>query len=188
MKKIIYQNTLVFFSYFITYEIQRSTFFLAQSQYFGQNDMLISVASLFFLPHGVRVLSYIFFGPRIFYGLFAAHIATSINFSNIIYLNIFAGFFSSICALIAIKLYIGKYSVQKISDLNVRMVLIVSLFAAIINSISVNISKLIFIDNFSINFTSQIIQYIIGDLMGTIVLFYIFNLTKKILKNSFSNN
>lgn len=186
MQKVIYQNILVFFAYFITFEIQRSTFFLAQIRYFGASDLLIGVASLVFLPHGVRVLSYIFFGPRIFYGLFAAHIATSVNFSNIIYLNIFAGFFSSISALIAIKLYIGRYSVRKASDLNVRMILIVSLFAAIINSISVNITKLIFIDNFSINFTSQIIYFIIGDLIGTFVLFYIFNIIKKILKNSFS--
>ena len=71
IKKAIYQNFLVFFAYFILYEIHRSTFFLVQSRYFGTDNILTEGASLIFLPHGVRVLSYIFFGPKIFFGLFA---------------------------------------------------------------------------------------------------------------------
>ena len=191
IKKAIYQNFLVFFAYFIIYEIQRSTFFLVQSRYFETDNILktdnilTGVASLVFLPHGVRVLSYIFFGPKIFFGLFTGHLATSVNFSNMIYLNVIAGFFGSICALIAIRIYIGRYTIQQISELNIKLIFLVSLLAAVLNSVFVNFSRLAFIDNFAIEFGSQVLQFIVGDILGTIVLFYLFNFIKKIIKISF---
>ena len=185
IKKAIYQNFLVFFAYFIIYEIQRSTFFLVQSRYFETDNILTGVASLVFLPHGVRVLSYIFFGPKIFFGLFEGHLVTSLNFSNIIYLNIFAGFFSSICALIAIRIYIGRYTIQQTSELKIKLIILVSLLAAVLNSVFVNFSRLAFIDNFALEFGYQLLQYIFGDILGTIVLFYLFNFIKKIIKISF---
>lgn len=185
IKKAIYQNFLVFFAYFIIYEIQRSTFFLVQSRYFETDNILTGVASLVFLPHGVRVLSYIFFGPKIFFGLFAGHLVTSLNFSNMIYLNVIAGFFSSICALIAIRIYIGRYTIQQTSELNIKLIILVSLLAAVLNSVFVNFSRLAFIDDFALEFGHQVLQYIVGDILGTIVLFYLFNFIKKIIKISF---
>ena len=102
-----------------------------------------------------------------------------------IYLNVIAGFFSSICALIAIRIYIGRYTIQQTSELNIKLIILVSLLAAVLNSVSVNFSRLAFIDDFALEFGHQLLQYIVGDILGTIVLFYLFNFIKKIIKISF---
>jgi hypothetical protein len=81
MRQIIYQNIFVFVVFILFFWIQKLTFFQIQSN-FQNSTVALGAASLVFLPHGVRVLSYIFFGPKIFYGLFLAHIITGLSISS----------------------------------------------------------------------------------------------------------
>lgn len=185
MKKIIYQNTLVFFLYFFLFEIQNQTFFLAQQKIFAENYLIIGAASLIFIPHGVRVLSYIFFGPKIFLGLFFAHLVTGLHFSNEFHIVVYPALLSSISALFALKVYTGKFILDDLNELNIKIITIVSILSALFNSLTVNTYKLLIGSEFGQVYSSQLILYIIGDLLGTIVLFYIFIFIRKIINQSF---
>jgi hypothetical protein len=185
MRKIIYQNILVFFVYFFLFEIQEQTFFLAQQNILQQNQMIIGAASLIFIPHGVRVLSYIFFGPKIFFGLFLAHVVSGLNFTNEINTLIIPALFSTICALIAIKMYTGDFVLKDLNKLNAKFIFYISILSALFNSLTVNTYKLLTGVEFGEAYGSQLIQYIIGDLIGTFVLFYIFIFVRKIIRQSF---
>jgi len=131
-------------------------------------------------------LSYVFFGPKIFYGLFLAHLITGLSIISRFFDVLILSLFSTLCALIAIKIYTGTWHLKNIKIFNFKFIIYVSFIAAIINSFSVNTYKLLQGSNFSKLYTSQVFQYIIGDIIGTIVLFYLFLLSKKVIKGSFN--
>ena len=185
MRQIIYQNIFVFFLYILFFWIQKLTFFQIQTS-FQNSTVALGAASLVFLPHGVRVLSYTFFGPKIFYGLFLAHFISGLSISSSYFDIIFLSFFSTICALIAIKIYTGTWHLKNIKIFNFKFIVYVSFIAALINSFSNNTYKLLQGGNFNELYTSQVFQFIIGDIIGTIVLFYLFLLSKKVIKGSFN--
>ena len=185
MRKIIYQNIFVFFLYFFLFEIQNQTFFIAQQKLFDTPQYIIGAASLIFIPHGVRVLSYIFFGPKIFFGLYFAHIVTGLHFTSGLNSLIIPALFSSICALVAIKIYTGDFILKDLNKLNVKFILYVSIISALFNSLTVNTYKLLTGSEFGEIYSSQLIQYLIGDLVGTLILFYIFIFVRKIIRQSF---
>jgi hypothetical protein len=186
MRQIIYQNIFVFFLYILFYWLQKLTFFQIQTS-FQNSTVALGAASLVFLPHGVRVLSYTFFGPKIFYGLFLAHFISGLSISSS-YLDMFLlALFSSLCALLAIKIYTGNFYLKNIKIFNFKFIVYVSFIAALINSFSNNTYKLIVGgENFNEIYSSQMIQFIIGDVIGTIVLFYLFLLSKKVITGSFN--
>ena len=185
MRQIIYQNIFVFFLYIIFFWIQKLTFFQIQTS-FQNSNIALGAASLVFLPHGVRVLSFVFFGPKIFYGLFLAHFITGLSVNPSYFNILILSFFSTVCALIAIKIYTGTFHLKNIKIFNFRFIVYVSFIAAIINSLSVNTYKLFQGQNFNEIYTSQVFQFIIGDVFGTIVLFYLFLLSKKVITGSFN--
>ena len=185
MRQIIYQNIFVFFLYIIFFWIQKLTFFQIQTS-FQNSTIALGAASLVFLPHGVRILSFVFFGPKIFYGFFLAHVITGLNISSNFLDILTLALFSTLCALIAIKIYTGTFHLKNIKIFNFRFIVYVSFIAAIINSLSVNTYKLFQGQNFNEIYTSQVFQFIIGDVFGTIVLFYLFLLSKKVITGSFN--
>lgn len=184
MRQIFYQNIFVFILYVVFFWFQKLTFFEIQNA-FQTSPIVLGAASLVFLPHGVRVLSYVFFGPKIFYGLFLAHFVTGLSVNpNYLDISILSAF-SAICALIAIRIYAGGFNLKNLNIFNVKFIFYTSLIAAIINSLSVNTYKLSQGFVFKEIYTSQIFQYIIGDVIGTIVLFYLFIFCKKVVTQSF---
>lgn len=185
MRQIIYQNIFVFFLYIIFFWIQKLTFFQIQTS-FQNSNIVLGATSLVFLPHEVRILSFVFFGPKIFYGLFLAHFITGLSISSGYFDILTLALFSTLCALIAIKVYIGTFHLKNIKIFNFKFIVYVSFIAAIINSLSVNTYKLFQGQNFNELYTSQVFQFIIGDVFGTIVLFYLFLLSKKVITGSFS--
>jgi len=185
MRQIIYQNIFVFFLYIIFFWIQKLTFFQIQTS-FQNSTIILGAASLVFLPHGVRILSFVFFGPKIFYGLFLAHFITGLSISSRYFDVSILSLFSTLCALIAIKIYTGTFHLKNSKIFNFKFVIYVSFIAALINSLSNNTYKLLQGSNFSELYTSQVFQFIIGDITGTIVLFYLFLLSKKVITGSFS--
>ena len=185
MRQIIYQNIFVFVIYVLFFWFQNLTFFQIQNK-FQNSTIALGTASLVFLPHGVRVLSYVFFGPRIFYGLYLAHFVTGLSISLRYFDVLILSLFSTLCALIAIKIYTGTWHLKNIKILNFKFIIYVSLIAAMINSLSNNTYKLFQGGNFSELYTSQVFQFILGDIIGTIVLFYLFLSSKKVIKGSFN--
>ena len=185
MTKILYQNILVFVSYFIFFWFQNLTFFKIQNSLFP--PVLIGAASLVFLPHGIRVLSFIFFGPKVFPGLLIAHIITGFAFNEVFIEIVITSFFSTLCVLLAIKIYSGSFLVRDIKMFDAKFIFIISLISAIINSLTVNTTWLFLKDDiaFSSLYGSQVFRFIVGDLIGTIILFYLFIFVRKVIKQSF---
>tara|TARA_B100001057_G_scaffold196551_1_gene197336 strand:+ start:1469 stop:2029 length:561 start_codon:yes stop_codon:yes gene_type:complete len=185
MTKVLYQNILVFFLYCIFFWYQDLIFYRLQ------NSLLPSIvnnsASLVFLPHGIRVLGFIFFGPKIFPGLLLAHIITGLAINLIFFEVIITSLFSTSCVLFAIKIYTGDLVVKKLDIFSVKFIFTIAILAAIINSLTVNTSFLFLRDdvNFSSLYGSEVFKYIIGDLIGTIILFYIFIFVRKVIRQSF---
>lgn len=185
MRQIIYQNIFVFVVFILFFWIQKLTFFQIQSN-FQNSTVVMGAASLVFLPHGVRVLSYIFFGPKIFYGLFLAHIISGLSLSFNYFDLFFLALFSTLSALVAIKIYTRSFHLKNIKIFNFKFIINVAFIAAILNSLSNNTYKLFHGSNFNELYTSQLIQFIIGDVVGTIVLFYLLLLFKKVIQGSFN--
>jgi hypothetical protein len=185
MTKILYQNILVFLFYFIFFWFQYLTFFKIQNSLLP--SALISTASLVFLPHGIRVLSFVFFGPKVFPGLLIAHIITGFAFNQVFIEIVITGLFSTLCVLLAIKIYTGSFLVRDIKMFDAKFIFIISLIAAIINSLTVNTAWL-FLKNdilFSSLYGLVVFKFIVGDLIGTIILFYLFIFIRKVIKQSF---
>jgi hypothetical protein len=78
------------------------------------------------------------------------------------------------------------FHLKNIKIFNFKFIIYVSFIAAIINSLSVNTYKLFQGQNFNELYTSQLFQFIIGDVFGTIVLFYLLLLSKKVIQGSFN--
>jgi len=87
--------------------------------------------------------------------------------------------------LIALKIYTGQFILEDLNKLNIKIITIVSILSAIFNSLTVNTYRLLTGSEFGQIYSSQLIQYIVGDLLGTIVLFYIFIFIRKIINQSF---
>ena len=164
--------------------------FILQDFFFNvlQDSPLPLAASLIYLPHGLRVLSTLIAGSKILVGLFMGHFITGmyIHYSNglsafftdptIVLLILITSTISTFCVFFSIKLL--KRLDNRLQEITLRTILLVSILSALINSLFINFTYYLFIKDWSIN--NQIFQYFIGDIIGSIIIFYII---KNIYKN-----
>ncbi len=175
-------NIFVFFSFIALFIVQDFFYKILQ------NSSLPLAASLFYLPHGLRVLAALISGTKILIGLFLAHFLTGLYihfFNNLetfgsnlktIFLIFITSLISTFCVLIAIKIL--KFFKNDLSLISLKTILIVSMLSALINSFFVNLIYFLMIENWNINV--QIIHYFFGDIVGAVILFYI-------IKNFYKN-
>jgi hypothetical protein len=187
--KKINPNILVFLLFLSFFFIQRLFFDLIQ-------DTTITFAgSLIYLPHGIRVLATLIGGRKIIPGLLLGHIAsglythsflanTNIEFANILNLetsiiNLLTSIGSSFCVLLA--LFILNINYDYIKSITLKTIFLVSIISSIINSFFTNAIYFISYENWEIG--TQFFQYILGDLIGALIIFYILKFSKKMLKS-----
>jgi hypothetical protein len=187
--KKINPNILVFLLFLSFFFIQRLFFDLIQ-------DTTITFAgSLIYLPHGIRVLATLIGGRKIIPGLLLGHIAsglythsflanTNIEFANILNLetsiiNLLTSIGSSFCVLLA--LFILNINYDYIKSITLKTIFLVSIISSIINSFFTNAIYFISYENWEIG--TQFFQYIFGDLIGALIIFYILKFSKKMLKS-----
>ena len=84
---------------------------------------------------------------------------------------------SSFCVLLS--LFILKINSNNIKSITLKTILSVSILSSIINSFFSNTIYFLSYENWEIGI--QFIQYIIGDLIGTLTVFYILKFSKKML-------
>ena len=141
-------------------------------------------ASILFLPHGVRVISTWLLGPRAFLGLYPAHllcawIYDSFSFSTKLLILALPG---ALCAPIAfelfrlcgLNLYPGNF---KFDALFWRKILIVTIVASMINSMGTTSFYVVY-DQVGI-VPELLTRFLIGDVMGTILLLVVFVCLRK---------
>ena len=170
-----YNFTVVLVSYFASYLLVAKVINPIQSQYILNSELV----SLLFLPHGVRVLTCVLYGPRLgaFY-LFSATLLTGFwvgmlgDYNPFTLTLLFA--VGSLCVPISFVFlqFIHedtKIGLTKVDHNTIRTFASLALISSILNSIG----HALVLDGFSA-FEVQpriILKFLFGDLLGTLVLF-----------------
>ena len=170
-----YNFTIVVVSYLASYLLVAKVLTPIQSQYISNSELV----SLLFLPHGVRVLACVLYGPRLgaFY-LFAAGILTAFwagNFADYDPLTLtilFAvGALSVPIAFVFLEFIHEdtKIGLTKVNNNTIKTIAYLALISSILNSIG----HAVVLDGFSAFEVKPriILQFLTGDLLGALVLF-----------------
>jgi hypothetical protein len=170
-----YNFTIVLVSYLASYLLVAKVISPIQSQYILNTELV----SLLFLPHGVRVLTCVLYGPRLgaFY-LFAATLLTGFwvgrigDYDPLTLTLLYA--VGSLCVPMAFIFlqFIHedtKIGLTKVNHNTIKTIAYLALISSIINSIG----HALVLDGFSASEVKPriILQFLIGDLLGTMVLF-----------------
>ena len=154
-------NILTALSYIILFVFQQHFLFPLQQQFF--NFGVLS-GSLLFFPHGVRVLSVLLGGIWILPGLLIGHLVTAIYHLEI--LNYTEVFLRAILSMLSIYL---PYYLLNLKNISLRNILILAVLSSILNSLF----QSFYLQLSMINLDPYLIfSYLIGDLLGSLVLFY----------------
>jgi hypothetical protein len=171
----LYNLVVVVVIYWATYDVVAKVFTPLQVQFVSNSDL----SSLLFLPHGVRVLTCIIYGAR--WGeayLLIASLVKSIFYGTIVnhefltqLLLIAVGALSVPAAFIFLKFIHEdtKVGLTQVRHNTFKTILYLSLISSVINSL---VQSLV-IDGLS-DFTVQpriILKFLIGDMLGTLVVF-----------------
>ena len=170
-----YNFTIVLVSFLASYLLVAKVISPMQKQYISDSDLV----SLLFLPHGVRVLACVLYGPRLgaFY-LFSATLLTGFwvghigDYDPLTLTLLYA--VGSLCVPIAFIFlqFIHedtKIGLTKVNNNTIKTIAYLALISSIINSIG----HALVLDGFS-DFSIQpriILKFLFGDLLGTMVLF-----------------
>ncbi|MDB2423860.1 hypothetical protein N9X05_18190 [Paracoccaceae bacterium] len=170
-----YNFTIVLVSYLASYLLVAKVLSPIQSQYILNTELV----SLLFLPHGVRVLTCVLYGPRLgaFY-LFAATLLTGFWVGRIgdydpltLTLLYAVGALSVPMAFIFLQFIHEdtKIGLTKVNNNTIKTIAYLALISSILNSIG----HALVLDGFSASEVKPriILQFLIGDLFGTLVLF-----------------
>ena len=170
-----YNFTIVVVSYLASYLLVAKVLTPIQSQYISNSELV----SLLFLPHGVRVLACVLYGPRLgaFY-LFAATLLTGFwvgrigDYDPLTLTLLYA--VGSLCVPIAFVFleFIHEDTKIGLTKVNNNMIKTIA-YLALISSILNSIGHALVLDGFSTFEVKPriILQFLIGDLLGTLVLF-----------------
>ena len=171
LKKLIPEFS-IFFAYLICFLITDRILFPIQSHFFESKPILS--AALIFLPHGVRVISTVVYGLRSLIHLLCAHVLTGLSFINDIYLLIPLSFVSTFCVWLTILIIYKRKNGLSLDQINFKNIILITLLASIINSIGNYLTKLILIDDYGTLFNQELFLYILGDFLGTVLLFFLY--------------
>ena len=170
-----YNFTIVVVSFLLSYLLVAKVISPIQAQYILNSELV----SLLFLPHGVRVLTCVLYGPRLgaFY-LFSATLLTGFLVGNLsdynpltLTLLYVMGTLSVPIAFVFLQFILEdtKIGLTKVNHNTIKTIAYLALISSIINSIG----HALVLDGFSA-FEVQpriILKFLFGDLLGTLVLF-----------------
>ena len=183
-----YNFTIVVVSYLASYLLVAKVISPIQAQYILNTELV----SLLFLPHGVRVLTCVLYGPRLgaFY-LFVAEILTVFWTGNLaVYDPLTLTILFTLGALSVPIAFVflefihedTKIGLTKVNHNTIKTIAYLALISSTLNSIG----KSLILDGFS-TFEVQpriILQFLTGDLLGTLVLFLCLRLVLNRIKLS----
>ena len=183
-----YNFTIVVVSYLASYLLVAKVISPIQAQYILNTELV----SLLFLPHGVRVLTCVLYGPRLgaFY-LFSATLLTGFWVGNLsdynpltLTLLYVIGALSVPIAFVFLQFILEdtKIGLTKVNHNTIKTIAYLALISSILNSIG----HALVLDGFS-TFEVQpriILKFLTGDLLGTLVLFLCLRLVLNRIKLS----
>ena len=164
-------NVLIFFSYILLFIFQQHLIYPLQSHFI---NLGVLTGTLIFLPHGIRVLAVMIGGWHIFPGLFVAHLMTAVYHLESV--NEWETVIRTLLTMIAIYTPYLIWGSQKIS---LQSIIIFSLISSILNSGL----QTFYLQYSLINLNPYVIlTYLIGDILGAFILFYIFRYFKYLIR------
>ena len=183
-----YKFLIVVLSYLASYLLVTKVINPIQSQYILNSELV----SLLFLPHGVRVLTCVLYGPRLgaFY-LFSATLLTGFLVGNLsdynpltLTLLYVMGTLSVPIAFVFLQFILEdtKIGLTKVNHTTIKTIAYLALISSTLNSIG----HALVLDGFS-TFEVQpriILKFLTGDLLGTLVLFLCLRLVLNRIKLS----
>ena len=165
-------NVIIFFSYILLFIFQQHLIYPLQSHFI---NLGVLTGTLIFLPHGIRVLAVMIGGWHIFPGLFVAHLITAVyHLESVNEWETVIRAFLTMIAIYTPYLILGS---QKIS---LQSIIIFSLISSILNSGL----QTFYLQYSLLNLNPYVIlTYLIGDILGAFILFYIFRYFKYLIQS-----
>ena len=164
-------NVVIFFSYVVLFIFQQHLIFPLQSKFL---NLEVLTGTLIFLPHGIRVLAVMIGGWHIFPGLFVAHLITAVYHLESV--NEWESVIRALLTMIAIYTPYLIWGSQKIS---LQSIIIFSLISSILNSGL----QTFYLQYSLLNLNPYVLlTYLIGDILGAFILFYIFRYFKYLIQ------
>ena len=164
-------NVVIFFSYILLFIFQQHLIYPLQSHFI---NLGVLTGSLIFLPHGIRVLAVMIGGWHIFPGLFVAHLITAVYHLESV--NEWESVIRSFLTMIAIYTPYLIWGSRKIS---LQSIIIFSLISSILNSGL----QTFYLQYSLLNLNPYVLlTYLIGDILGAFILFYIFRYFKYLIQ------
>jgi hypothetical protein len=164
-------NVVIFFSYILLFIFQQHLIYPFQNHFI---NLGVLTGSLIFLPHGIRVLAVMIGGWHIFPGLFVAHLMTAVYHLESV--NEWETIIRALLTMIAIYTPYLILGSQKIS---LQSIIIFSLISSILNSGL----QTFYLQYSLLNLNPYVLlTYLIGDILGAFILFYIFRYFKYLIQ------
>ena len=164
-------NVVIFFSYILLFIFQQHLIYPLQSHFI---NLGVLTGTLIFLPHGIRVLAIMIGGWHIFPGLFVAHLITAVYHLESV--NEWETVIRALLTMIAIYTPYLIWGSQKIS---LQSIIIFSLISSILNSGL----QTFYLQYSLLNLNPYVLlTYLIGDILGAFILFYIFRYFKYLIQ------
>jgi hypothetical protein len=164
-------NVVIFFSYILLFIFQQHLIYPLQNHFI---NLGVLTGTLIFLPHGIRVLAVMIGGWHIFPGLFVAHLMTAVYHLESV--NEWETVIRALLTMIAIYTPYLILGSQKIS---LQSIIIFSLISSILNSGL----QTFYLQYSLLNLNPYVLlTYLIGDILGAFILFYIFRYFKYLIQ------
>ena len=164
-------NVVFFFSYILLFIFQQHLIYPIQNQFL---NLGVLTGTLIFLPHGIRILAVLIGGWNIFPGLFAAHLVTAVYHLDAV--NEWETIIRALLTMIAIY---TPFIILGNKTINIQTILIFSVISSILNSGL----QTFYLQYTFININPYVLlTYLIGDLLGAFVLFYVFRYVKYLIQ------
>ena len=150
------------------------------------SEQFNTIAYSIYMPHGTRILFFLIYGFWSIPGMFLAHIITAFNNDGFIafdFIMIIAIIISVFCVPVA-SLFLRNFfkDIQKTENLFIPSYIIsLTLLSSFINASLTNLLRLVTRFNFdSDRFLSEFFGYFFGDILGVIVIVFMFLILKRI--------
>ena len=164
-------NVVIFFSYILLFIFQQHLIYPLQNHFI---NLGVLTGTLIFLPHGIRVLAVMIGGWHIFPGLFVAHLMTAVY-----HLESVKEWESAIRALLTMIAIYTPYLILGSQKISLQSIIIFSLISSILNSGL----QTFYLQYSLLNLNPYVLlTYLIGDILGAFILFYIFRYFKYLIQ------
>ena len=119
--------------------------------------------------------------------LFCAHVLTGLSFISDIYLLIPLALTGTLCVWLSIHMIFRRINGLSLEQITFKNIILIAFLSSILNSIGNFVTKMALIDDYGTLFNQELFLYILGDFLGTILLFLLYvKWLKKYLVKFFS--